>query len=105
MRNGLKEKIIVFRHLRYFAFKIDSLTDEEAKRQIIEQELTRGYLLLDKITFKTVKPFDLARIKQREPYRSGTYYAGYAGKRFARDYYEKNGLPKGPMDKVRILGL
>ncbi len=88
-----KEKEIVFRHRRLYEWIKGSLTDEQAKQKIIEEELSKGYVPY-RIHFQDRQyafyHYVADLVKEGEELRQASYYAGYAGKKQARIFYENH---------------
>lgn len=78
MKYKIREKRIVFRHHVVMAFPLD-FDEEIAKQRLIESQIQKGYVPLN-ITVERTK------------YLIVSCYAGYAGKRAARNigYQEQN---------------
>lgn len=83
-----KEKTITFRHYKYAKWVKNSITDAKVKKDIIEKELSRGYvpanmIFSDKETM--LYGFTVKGLKGGQKIRQVYYYAAYAGKKSARE--------------------
>jgi hypothetical protein len=88
MKKGSKEKIIVFRHYRFFNSLPNLFTEKEMKAKLTEDQLSKGYIPKDLKFEKNI----VWRNNQVKPIKYDTVYcvSGFAGKKQAREIYNKH---------------
>lgn len=89
MKKPITEKKYTFRHLREVRFLPNTITENDAKKKLIEAELARGYIPIN-VKFTEIKYNDPTSIKTIH-YHQAYCYSAYAGKKMARIIYEKLG--------------